>query len=157
MTTCTVTSYFSNGVVIQRRVGLSSVLRLMGHAAAIIPGDADLLEIRGAGGHVLLVPTEICFAIAKAIAPGAGPIPFSKESLWERDGRRCAYCARPLVIDQVTVDHVTPRVQCGQSIWTNLVVSCADCNTCKGGRTPEQAGMRLLVTPHVPKVRLRSV
>ena len=33
---------------------------------------------------------------------------------------------------------------------SNLVVSCADCNTRKGGRTPAQAHMPLLAVPYRP-------
>ena len=58
-----------------------------------------------------------------------------------RDGHRCQYegCTRR----GTTVDHVVPRCQGGRSTWTNLVACCLACNTRKGGRTPEQAGMTL--------------
>jgi 5-methylcytosine-specific restriction endonuclease McrA len=41
------------------------------------------------------------------------------------------------------VDHVVPRCQGGLSTWANLVACCQKCNSTKGGRTPEQAGMQL--------------
>lgn len=57
-----------------------------------------------------------------------------------RDGHACGYCLRKAS----TVDHVIPRCQGGSSAWSNLVACCLDCNQRKGGRTPDQAGMKLL-------------
>lgn len=54
----------------------------------------------------------------------------------------CAYCgARP---ERMTIDHVIPLCQGGNNEPRNLVPACVSCNSRKGGRTPEQAGMRLL-------------
>ncbi|MFN9959907.1 MAG: HNH endonuclease, partial [bacterium] len=44
-----------------------------------------------------------------------------------------------------------PRVQGGGNSWTNLVCACVKCNARKGGRTPEQAGVRLVREPVKPK------
>jgi hypothetical protein len=46
---------------------------------------------------------------------------------------------------------VVPRVQGGVNSWTNLVCACVRCNARKGGRTPVQAGMRLVREPIRPK------
>jgi hypothetical protein len=46
-----------------------------------------------------------------------------------------------------TVDHIIPLCQGGRSTWQNLVAACLTCNQKKGGRTPEQAGMRLKRIP----------
>jgi hypothetical protein len=43
-----------------------------------------------------------------------------------------------------------PRSQGGQSTWTNLVCACVQCNSRKGGRTPDQAGMPLVRKPVKP-------
>jgi 5-methylcytosine-specific restriction endonuclease McrA len=43
----------------------------------------------------------------------------------------------------LTIDHVVPRAQGGQSQWENCVLACVACNKGKADRTPEQAGMRL--------------
>lgn len=54
----------------------------------------------------------------------------------------CAYCGtRP---ERMTIDHVIPLCQGGNNEPRNLVPACVSCNPRKGGRTPEQAGMRLL-------------
>lgn len=65
----------------------------------------------------------------------------------DRDGNRCRYCgAKVRWTDRrgpagATYDHVIPR---GPNTVENLVVACRRCNTVKGGRTPEEAGMPLL-------------
>jgi 5-methylcytosine-specific restriction endonuclease McrA len=51
----------------------------------------------------------------------------------------------------LNLDHVIPRSQGGRSTWYNVVCSCLDCNRRKGGRTPEQAGMRLVGRPQKPR------
>lgn len=56
-------------------------------------------------------------------------------------GARCRYCGGG---EYLAVDHVVPRCQGGGDELSNLVVACKSCNSRKGGRTPEQAGMVLL-------------
>jgi len=53
-----------------------------------------------------------------------------------------------------TVDHVIPRCQGGATSWSNLVGCCHACNASKGGRTPEQAQMRLKHPVRSPKWHL---
>jgi hypothetical protein len=60
--------------------------------------------------------------------------------VFERDGEVCRYCGRT---ENLSVDHVVPRCQGGGDQLENLVVACRSCNSRKGGRTPEQAGMVL--------------
>lgn len=62
--------------------------------------------------------------------------------VFARDGGACRYCGS---LDNPTFDHVAPRCQGGGDEAENLVVACRSCNSRKGGRTPEQAGMALLV------------
>lgn len=77
-------------------------------------------------------------------------IPFSRKNLCRRDQLRCQYCGRRQTAESLTIDHVLPRSQGGATSWSNCVLACASCNRKKGGRTPEQAGMRLLATPGRP-------
>lgn len=77
-------------------------------------------------------------------------IPLTRRNIWERDNGKCQYCGDEISLSQLTFDHVKPRVQNGGTSWHNVVASCSPCNTRKGGRTPEQAGMRLLKKPDVP-------
>ena len=69
--------------------------------------------------------------------------------VFARDGFVCQYCGRHT--RDLTLDHVVPRSQGGGHHWQNVVSACKHCNRKKGGRTPEEAGMRLLSeirTPH---------
>lgn len=71
---------------------------------------------------------------------------YSKEAVLRRDNYVCAYCKKKAT----TIDHIVPRCQNGLSTWLNTVASCRDCNLKKGGRTPEQAHMKLLYKPYKP-------
>jgi len=68
-----------------------------------------------------------------------------------RDGRICAYCTTRRA---ATIDHVVPRSKGGPTTWENTVAACGVCNARKADRTPHEAGMRLAVTPHVPRSRV---
>lgn len=72
---------------------------------------------------------------------------WSKNGVMMRDKHSCAFCAGKAT----TVDHVKPRAQGGTNRWDNTVAACSPCNNKKGNRTPEEAGMKLLVTPKVPR------
>lgn len=60
-----------------------------------------------------------------------------------RDGFKCRYCGK----NAITVDHVIPRSQNGVNSDSNLVTCCVTCNSKKRGKTPQQAGMKLLEVP----------
>jgi 5-methylcytosine-specific restriction endonuclease McrA len=49
-----------------------------------------------------------------------------------------------------TFDHVVPRRLGGTTCWENIVMACVPCNQKKGGRTPEQARMKLATRPVKP-------
>jgi len=51
----------------------------------------------------------------------------------------------------LNLDHVVPRSQGGESSWENVVCCCHRCNRKKGGKTPRQAGMKLLKQPVKPQ------
>ena len=73
--------------------------------------------------------------------------PELRRAIQARDGNACRYCGQPVNwLDRkgprgATYDHVVPG---GGDDLTNLVVSCRGCNSRKGQRTPEQAGLVLL-------------
>ena len=52
--------------------------------------------------------------------------------------------------DELTIDHVVPRAQGGESSWTNCVLACLECNKRKADRTPAQAKVRLRKEPVRP-------
>lgn len=73
-------------------------------------------------------------------------VPVNRRSVFFRDDFRCQYCERPAE----SIDHVMPRSQGGQHTWDNVVAACRRCNTKKGGRTPEEAGLVLRRHPKAP-------
>ncbi len=75
---------------------------------------------------------------------------FSRKNLYLRDNRQCQYCGQSLKLDQLSLDHVHPRSQGGDTSWENIVCSCTRCNTRKGCRTPREANMQLLTKPTRP-------
>lgn len=70
--------------------------------------------------------------------------------LFRRDHQRCLYCGCEFPHKELTRDHVIPKIQGGSDRWENVVAACRRCNHSKGGRTPEQAGMKLLAIPFAP-------
>ena len=74
-------------------------------------------------------------------------VSLSRSNIFRRDGNRCMYCGSTT---NLTLDHVVPRSQGGKDSWTNLTTACQDCNTMKGSRTPEEAGMVLRQQPFKP-------
>ena len=78
-------------------------------------------------------------------------ISFSRRNLFARDASTCQYCGARRETSELTYDHVVPRSLGGKTDWANIVTCCIDCNRRKGGRTPEQAGMRLLRAPRRPE------
>jgi 5-methylcytosine-specific restriction endonuclease McrA len=85
-------------------------------------------------------------------------VPFSRANIYARDNHTCQYCAEIFPTSELTFDHVTPVAQGGRKDWENIVTCCVTCNRKKGGRTPGEAGMRLLrpaKRPHsAPAVRI---
>lgn len=77
-------------------------------------------------------------------------IRFSRENVYARDQGKCQYCLKKITRAEATYDHVVPRAQGGRTGWDNIVIACVPCNQSKGGRTPEQARMKLSVRPQKP-------
>lgn len=76
---------------------------------------------------------------------------FSRYNIYARDNSTCQYCGLRFSRHELNLDHVIPRSKGGTSTWGNVVCSCHECNRCKGGRTPQEAGMALLRKPYRPK------
>ena len=78
-------------------------------------------------------------------------VKLNRRNIYARDGSRCQYCGQRFSTKELTLDHIQPRVQGGDNSWTNLVCACVKCNARKGGRTPDEAGMKLIRRPVKPK------
>lgn len=55
-----------------------------------------------------------------------------RERVFRRDVNRCVYCGETFPDEQLTLDHVEPRMRGGDHSEGNLVTACRTCNTAKG-------------------------
>jgi len=78
-------------------------------------------------------------------------VTFSRRNIFKRDRYTCQYCGKQPGGDELTIDHVVPRSQGGESRWDNCVLACLACNGRKANRTPQQAKMRLRTRPTQPR------
>lgn len=78
-------------------------------------------------------------------------VKFNRRNIFARDENRCQYCGKKFPTSSLSLDHVLPRSQGGGASWENIVCACLDCNIKKGGRTPQQAGIKLIRRPTRPK------
>jgi 5-methylcytosine-specific restriction endonuclease McrA len=78
-------------------------------------------------------------------------VKLNRRNLFARDRNQCQYCGHAFTTAELSIDHVLPRAQGGGDTWENLVCSCVKCNARKGGRTPDQAHMKLIRKPVRPR------
>lgn len=77
-------------------------------------------------------------------------VKFNRRNLYARDQSRCQYCGKRYPTSELSLDHVIPRSQGGRTTWDNVVCACLKCNVRKGGRTPQEAGIKLIAVPKRP-------
>lgn len=116
---------------------------------AVVVEAVDGQGVQTAGGLVLALPRVIAFREMVRAPSVYRPMPWSRRGLLARDEHRCAYCAGR----GDTVDHVLPRSRGGRNTWLNTVAACGPCNGRKADRTPDEAGMELLVAPREVTLR----
>ena len=78
-------------------------------------------------------------------------VKFNRRNIFARDGNRCQYCGKRFATSELSLDHILPRSRGGRATWENIVCACLKCNVRKGGRTPWEAGMRLIRDPVQPR------
>jgi 5-methylcytosine-specific restriction endonuclease McrA len=76
---------------------------------------------------------------------------FTRKNIYFRDRNRCQYCSGKFATKDLNLDHVVPLSRGGRSTWDNVVCCCLSCNTRKGSRLAEEAGMRLHKSPAKPR------
>lgn len=115
---------------------------------AIFLDRVDVIETYEREVHSPTIQMKIpsVIALKQYVKPSEYPA-FTRFNLFLRDRFHCQYCGSP---HQLTFDHVVPRRLAGKTTWQNVATACAPCNMRKGGRTPAQAGMRLMVQPIRP-------
>lgn len=80
-----------------------------------------------------------------------GPVKFNRRNIYARDRNHCQYCGKKHPSPELSLDHIIPRSMGGKTTWDNIVCACTKCNVKKGGRTPQQAHMKLITMPVKPK------
>ena len=128
-----------------------NICRVRRAVVLLYRGKAEMLE-NGSGfihsaGCDFLAPSVI--RLAYMIKRPWLERKLTRLEVFNRDQYTCQYCAKE--IRQLTLDHVIPRYRGGQHAWENVVSACIPCNRHKAGRTPEQAGMRLIRLPSPPR------
>ena len=106
-------------------------------------------DATGIVGGLIRVPRVILLAAFDWVPKRH--VRFSRVNIYARDANTCQYCGQRMARSKLNLDHVVPRSQGGRSTWENVVCCCRDCNRRKGGRTPVQAGMRLIRRPTKPR------
>lgn len=106
---------------------------------------ANDLVIRAARGAIL-VPSVIRLTVYARRPPAR--VKLNRKSILIRDDYTCQYCGYRG--PGLTIDHVIPKNRGGKTDWDNLVACCTRCNSKKGNRTPEEAGMTLRKKPRKP-------
>lgn len=116
-------------------------------------GKAEVLEEHEAEIHSISFSMKIP-SVLRMLFPiksrRRAPVKFTRLNIFTRDGFKCQYCGNQFESEELTFDHVVPVAQGGKKSWDNIVTACIDCNSTKEGRTPEQAGMKLLKKPKQP-------
>lgn len=115
---------------------------------AIFLDRVDVIETYEREVHSPTIQMKIpsVIALKQYVKPSEYPA-FTRFNLFLRDRFHCQYCGSP---HNLTFDHVVPRRLGGKTTWQNVATACAPCNMRKGGRTPAQANMRLMVQPIRP-------
>src|SRR5258708_1543194 len=122
----------------RRAIGLV----LGGKAAMVANGRGYIRTIK----ELLPKPSVIRLAV-QVHRPGPH-VKLTRREVFRRDNYTCQYCGRR--DGGLTVDHVLPRHHGGLHTWINVVAACPSCNHHKGGRSPEEAHMKLMRHPKEP-------
>jgi hypothetical protein len=92
---------------------------------------------------------------AVVIAPNFRRMPMvrprlCRDNVFVRDHYTCGYSGRKLQPSEASVDHVLPVSRHGRTEWENIVTCHKEINSEKGGRTPAEAGLKLIFQPKQP-------
>jgi 5-methylcytosine-specific restriction endonuclease McrA len=97
---------------------------------------------------VLKLPSVV--RLLKMVRKPNNLVKFSRQNIYARDRYQCQYCGDKYQPEELTYDHVLPKSRGGKTEWENIVTCCVECNRRKGGRTPQEAGMKLIRKPARP-------
>jgi len=127
-----------------------NVCRVRRAVVLIQDGKAEMLE-NGLGtlhsaAELFEIPSVI--RLGKMVRRPRSERKMTRYEIFHRDQHTCQYCGK--MTHQLTLDHVMPKHRGGPHTWENVVSACPQCNRHKAGRTPEEAGMKLIRRPTKP-------
>jgi len=116
----------------------------------VLRGKAEIVENGSGEIHTpsLTLPLPSVIRLLYYIYVPKRQRKFTRFEIFNRDKFTCQYCGRRT--SDLTLDHVVPRHRGGAHSWENVVSACIPCNRRKAGRTPEEAGMKLIRRPQAP-------
>jgi len=117
----------------------------------IFRGRAEVLENNSTELHSInySIPLPSVIRLVYMVRRPLVERKLTRIEVFSRDRYTCQYCGKET--KELTLDHVIPRGQGGEHTWENVVSCCIPCNRRKAGRTPKEAGMRLLHPPLSPR------
>ncbi len=130
----------------QINVKRAIILLVTGRAEPVFYNDKDHGIAVHSPSVVLMVPRYIRLTIQHVQHTWRIP-PVNRREVLRRDKHCCQYCGSTR---HLTLDHIVPRSKGGGHTWTNVVTACERCNSRKGDRMPQQAGMALRSEPKPP-------
>jgi 5-methylcytosine-specific restriction endonuclease McrA len=137
------TTYEPLNVVSMRR----AVVLLLKEKAEIVEAAEALLR-----SERLTLPVPVVIRLVYYVRiPRRFALPLSRRTVLARDHYTCQYCGAQPGKANLTVDHVMPRSNGGDTSWDNVTTACGPCNRRKGNRTPEEARMPLQRQPRRPR------
>ena len=124
-------------------------------ACMVIKGKVDVLRTTIVPSGRMTIELPAVVKLRREVPFVRRSTRFGRLSVYLRDGFRCCYCNAMHEPEDLTYDHVIPRIQWDGdprklTDWENIVTACWDCNQRKGSRTPKLAGMKLLRKPYRP-------
>ena len=122
-------------------------------AVLVLKSRAEVLEERRGALHserlALARPCVIRLMRYVRIPRDVHRRKITRKAVLARDAWTCQYCGREAA--GLTVDHVIPRSRGGESVWENIVASCAPCNRKQGQpAAPREARMHPANRPRPP-------
>lgn len=118
-------------------------------------GKAEVLEVDGlvyrSPSREFRIPSVI--RLHRLIKRPRPRVRLTRREVFVRDQFTCQYCG--ITTHNLTVDHVVPRHRGGTHAWENVVSACQACNHRKGGRSTEEAQMKLRTLPVEPRATPR--
>ncbi len=114
-------------------------------------GKAEVLELGDLGIRTAsrLLPRPSVIKLSYMVKRPRPQVRLSRREIFMRDDYQCQYCGTRS--RELTLDHVIPKHRGGGHSWDNLVSACRPCNHRKGGKTLEEARMRLKAAPKRPQ------